>query len=106
MAGMLTVAAAMMQAGVVLSQPVVSTTPSMKVAHQDFDEAEIGEIAIERRGRPLPRFLNRVHRKFERQPPGRGDPVAHALGEFKVMAIAGRKIRAGLRNADDRLAGA
>ena len=30
MAGMLTVAAAMMQAGVVLSQPVVSTTPSMK----------------------------------------------------------------------------
>ena len=29
-AGMLTVAAAMMQAGVVLSQPVVSTTPSMK----------------------------------------------------------------------------
>ncbi len=29
-AGMFTVAAAMMQAGVVLSQPVVSTTPSMK----------------------------------------------------------------------------
>ena len=28
-AGMSTVAAAMMQAGVVLSQPVVSTTPSM-----------------------------------------------------------------------------
>ena len=28
MAGMFTVAAAMMQAGVVLSQPVISTTPS------------------------------------------------------------------------------
>ena len=77
-----------------------------EVAHQDFDQAEIGEIAVERRGRPLACFLNWVHRKLERQSPGRGDPVPHALGEFEVMTIAGRKIGAGLRDADDRLAGA
>ena len=77
-----------------------------EIAHQDFDEAEIGEIAVERGGRPLAGLLNRVHRKFERKPAGRGDAVARALREFNVMAIAGRKIRAGLRDADDRLAGA
>ena len=77
-----------------------------EIAHQDFDEAEIGEIAVERGGRPFSRLLNRVHRKFERKPAGRGDAVARALREFKVMAVAGRKIGAGLRNADDRLAGA
>ena len=77
-----------------------------EIAHQDFDEAKIGEIAVERRGRPLSRLLNRVDRKFERQSPGRGDAVAHTLGEFEVMAVAGRKIGAGLGDADDRLAGA
>ena len=37
-----------------------------EIAHQNFDQAEIGEIAVERRGRPLARLLNRVNRKFER----------------------------------------
>ena len=63
--------------------------------HQDLDEAEIGEIAVKRRGRPLSRFLNRMHRKFERQSSGCGDAVAHALGEFEMVAIAGREVRAG-----------
>ena len=40
-----------------------------EIAHQDFDEAEIGEIAVERGGRPLARLLNRMNRKFERQRP-------------------------------------
>ena len=75
-----------------------------KIAHQHLDEAEIGEIAVERRGRPLARFLNGVDRKFERHAAGCCDPVAHSLGELEVMAIAGRKIGAGLRDADDRLA--
>ena len=77
-----------------------------EIAHQDFDEAEIGEIAVERRGRPLAGLLNRMHRKFEGQPPSRCDPVADAFGEFEVVAVAGRKIGAGLGDADDRLAGA
>ena len=75
-----------------------------EIAHQDFDEAEIGEIAVERGGRAFSRLLNRVHWKFEGEPPGRGDPITRALREFNVMAVAGRKIGAGLRNADDRLA--
>ena len=78
--------------------------PVEKIAHQHLDETQIGEIAVERRGRPLARLLNRVDRKFERHAAGRGDPVAHPLGEFEVVAIAGRKIRAGLGDADNRLA--
>ena len=38
-----------------------------EIAHQDFDEAEIGEIAVKRGGRPLARLLNWVNRKFERK---------------------------------------
>ena len=75
-----------------------------KIAHQHFDEAEIGEIAVKRRRRPLARLLNGVHRKLERHSAGCRDPVAHALGELEVMAVAGRKIGAGLGDADDRLA--
>ena len=75
-----------------------------KIAHQHLDQAEIGEIAVKRRRRPLARLLNGVDRKFERHAAGRGDPVAHPLGEFEVVAVAGRKIGAGLGDADDRLA--
>src|SRR5271169_6323328 len=35
---------------------------------------------------------------------GVADALAHALGEFEMMAIARTQIRAGLRDADDRLA--
>ena len=75
-----------------------------EIAHQHFDQAEIGEIAVERGGRPLAGLLDRVDRKFERHAAGRGDAVAHALGEFEVVAVARRKIGAGLGDADDRLA--
>ena len=76
------------------------------IAHQDFDEAEIGEVAVERRRRPLAGLLDRMDRKLERHAAGRDDPVAHPLGQLEVMAVAGREIGAGLRDADDRLAGA
>ena len=42
-----------------------------RIAEQDFDEAEIGEIAVERRGRPLAGFLDRMRRKFHRDAAGR-----------------------------------
>src|SRR5271169_615411 len=35
---------------------------------------------------------------------GVADALAHAIGEFEMMAIARTQIRAGLRDADDRLA--
>ena len=71
---------------------------------QHLDQAEIGEVPIERRGRPLAGFLDRMHRKFERDAAGRADAVAHALRQLEVVAVAGGKVGAGLRDADDRLA--
>ena len=38
-------------------------------------------------------------------PPAVADAVAHALGQFEVMPVAGRQVGAGLGDADDRLAG-
>src|SRR3546814_2541824 len=43
-----------------------------------------------------------MRRKFDRDAARVADPVAHALGEFEVMAIAGCQIAAGLGDADDR----
>ena len=75
------------------------------IAEQDFDQAEIGEVAIQRRGRALAGFLDRMRRKFHRDAAGGADSLADPMRQFKVMAITRRKIVAGLRNADDRLAG-
>ena len=76
-----------------------------RIAEQDLDQAEIGEVAVERRGRPLAGLLDRVHRKFHGDAAGGADALADPLGQFEVMAIAGRKVVAGLGDADDRLAG-
>ena len=59
-----------------------------RIAVEHFDQAEIGEIAVERRGRPLAGLLDGMHRKFERDAAGIADALAHALGEFQMMAIA------------------
>ena len=104
-AGRLTVAAAMMAGRRGLVAAGGQHDAVERIAEQHLDEAEIGEIAVERRGRPLAGLLDRVHRKFERDAAGVADAVAHALGEFDVMAVAGREIGAGLGDADDRLAG-
>ena len=75
-----------------------------RIAVQHLDEAEIGEVAVERRGRPLAGLLNRMHRELEGDAAGVADALAHALGELEMVAIAGREIGAGLGDADDRLA--
>src|SRR6202040_512049 len=75
------------------------------IAEQDFDQAKISEVAIQRRGRTLAGFLNRVRRKFHRDAARGADSLADPMRQFKVMAITRRKIVAGLRNADDRLSG-
>ena len=77
-----------------------------RIAVEDFDEAEIGEVAVERRGRPLAGLLDRMHRKLERDAARRADAFAHAARQFEMMPVAGREVGAGLRDADDRLAGA
>jgi len=60
-----------------------------RIAIKNFDQAEISEITVERRCRPLAGLLQRMHRKFEGDAAGRADAGSHAFGEFEVMAIAG-----------------
>ena len=75
-----------------------------RIAVQDLDEAEIGEVAIERRRRPAAVLEDRMHREFHRHAAGIADAFAHALHRVQVHAVAGREVAAGLRDADDRLA--
>ena len=73
-----------------------------EVAVEALDQAEIGEVAIERRGRPLARLLDRMDGKLDGNAAGVADAVAHAHRQVEVMAVAGRQIAAGLGDADDR----
>ncbi len=79
--------------------------PVERIAVQDFDQTQIGKIAVEAGGRTLGIFENRMHRKFKRNAAGLADAFAHALRQFEMVTVAGRQVVAGLRNADDRLAG-
>ena len=72
-----------------------------RIAIEDLDNAEIGEISMKCGRGPDPRFLQRMHRKFERDAARIADAVAHAAREFEVMAVAGDEIAAGLGDADD-----
>ena len=73
-----------------------------RIAEQHLDQAEIGEVAIERGGRPLAGLLDRMRRKLERNAARIADAVAHALCQLQVMTVAGRKVGARLGDADDR----
>ena len=74
------------------------------IAIERLDEAEIGEVAVERRGWPLAGLLDRMDWEFHGDAAHGQDAVAHPLGEFEVVAVAGRQVVAGLGDADDRLA--
>ena len=76
-----------------------------RIAEQDFDQAEIGEVAVERRGRPLAGFLDRMRREFHRDAAGRANALAHPVRQFEMVAVARGEVVAGLGDADDRLAG-
>ena len=99
--GMFTVAAAIRQAGAAGGQHDAVDG----VAVERLDQAEVREVAIQRGGWPLAGLLDRVHRELDRDPAGLPDAFANPLGQLQVMAVARGEIRAGLRDADDRLAG-
>ncbi len=75
-----------------------------RIAVQDLDQAEIGQVAVEAGRRTLARLLDRMHRKLERDASRLADSRPHPLGEHDVMAVAGREVRAGLGDPDDGLA--
>ena len=76
-----------------------------RIAEQDFDQSEIGEVAVQCRSRALAGLLDRMHRKFHRDAAGGANALAHPVRQFEMVAVAGRKIVAGLGDADNRLAG-
>ena len=62
--------------------------PVERIAVEHLDEAEIGEVAVERGGRPLAGLLDRMHRELEGDPARRRDALADALGELEMVAVA------------------
>ncbi len=77
-----------------------------RVAVDQFDQRDIGEVAVERGGRALAGFLDRVDGEFERDPARLADAFADPLGEDEVVPVARAQVAAGLGDADDRLAAA
>ena len=72
MAGMSTVAAAMIAAGVVLSQPGGQHHAVDRIAVQHLHQSDKGEDPLERGGRPLAGLLDRMHRELKATPLARG----------------------------------
>ncbi len=75
-----------------------------RIAVEHLDQAEIGKVAVECGGRALAGLLDRMAREFEGDAAHRDDAFAHALGQFDMVAVAGRQVGAGLGDADQRLA--
>ena len=73
-----------------------------RVTVEDLHQTEVGQVAVEGRGRPLPGFLDGMHGELERDPALLPDPLTHPVRQLEMVSVARRKIRAGLRDADDR----
>ena len=76
-----------------------------RIAEQDFDQAEIGKVAIQRSSRALAGLLDRMGRELHGDAARFANAFTNALRQFDMMAVAGGEVVAGLRDADDRLAG-
>jgi hypothetical protein len=99
MAGMSTVAGHHCD-GVVLSQPVVSTTAVDRVAVQDLHQAQVGQVAVDGGGGTAAVLEDRMQREFHRMPPASRMP-SHTRGQLQVDAVARADVAAALRDADD-----
>ena len=75
-----------------------------RVAVKDLHKAQILEVAVKVRCRPLAGFLNGVDRELERHAPHLADAIADARSKLDMVPVAGRDIGARLGNADDRAA--
>src|SRR5205823_14571607 len=76
-----------------------------EVAIKSLHQPEVAEVAVQRGGRALAGFLDRVHRKFERNAPGLANSFAYAMGKLEMVAVTGREIRPRLGDANNGLAG-
>ena len=72
---------------------------------EDFDQPQIGKVAVERRSRTFSGLLNRVNWKFKSYAAGFANTVLDAPRELNVMPIAGCEIAACLCDSDDWTSG-
>lgn len=70
---------------------------------ENLNQAQVRQIAIDSRSGPPGALLYRMRRKLKGDPASCPDAFAHPFNQLKMMAIARRQIRAGLRDPDNRL---
>ena len=102
MVGTSQLAAPISSAGVVLSQPTSSTTPSIglpRIASSTSMLARLrNSIAVGRRFD----LAVREHRELDREAAGLADAALDVLGELAEVRVAGRELGPGVADADDR----
>ena len=58
-----------------------------EVTVKSLHQPEVAEVAVQCGGRTLAGFLNRVHRKFERNAAGLANPFTCSMGKLEVVAV-------------------
>ena len=76
------------------------------IAVQDFDQAQVLEISIQRRGGSFAAFLYGVDGKLDGYAADLADAVSDSVSQPKMNPVARNQIAAGLGDTDDRLSGA
>ena len=101
-AGTSQLAAPISSAGVVLSQPTSSTTPSIGLARIDSSTSMLARLRNSIAVGPHVRFAERGHREFDREAAGFVYAAPHPLGEVAQVRVARRQFRPRVADADDR----
>ena len=74
------------------------------IAVQDFDQAQVREVAVERGRGPFALLGDGMNRKFKGDAPVVPNPGFDPVCQFDVDAVTRREVPAGLRDADDGFA--
>ena len=96
-----TLAAPISRAGVVLSQPISSTTPSSGLARIDSSTSMAARLRNSIAVGRSQRLAERGDRKLEREAAGVEHAALHVLGERAEMRVAGRQLGPRVADADD-----
>ena len=104
-AGRFMLVAPISSAGVVLSQPPISTTPSTGLERSSSSRLHRQEVAVHH-GRGLQEDLGQRHRRHLERKSARLEHAAlHVLGALLEMRVAGIDVAPGVEDGDHRLAG-
>ena len=76
--------------------------PVQWIAEQQFDQSEVGQLAVQSRRGSLPCLLDRMNRKLERNAADFPNPVFDTRRKCQMVLVAGSQVAAGLRDSDDR----